>query len=203
MSKSPSTRPSLLIRIRDAQDREAWEQFVDIYAPLVFGYCRKHGLQDADAADLTQDVLQSVARSIRGLEYDRRRGAFRAWLLTITRNALRKHWAGVDREPRATGSSGMQELLEGQPGKTDGDATYWQQEYERCLFRWSAKRIAGEFRDSTWRAFWECAVQETPPKQAAEKLGLSLGAVYTAKSRVLKRLREEIERMRKEELVDF
>jgi hypothetical protein len=90
MGDSPVTRPSLLVRIRDSRDAQAWCQFVDIYAPLIHGYARKHGLQDADAADLTEDVLGIVARSIPKLEYDPKRGSFRGWLFTIVRKNQRK-----------------------------------------------------------------------------------------------------------------
>jgi RNA polymerase sigma-70 factor (ECF subfamily) len=86
MADSPTTRPSLLVRIRDPQDSQAWTQFVEVYAPLVYGFARKHGLQDADAADVTQDVLRAVAGAAGRLEYDPQRGSFRGWLLTIVRN---------------------------------------------------------------------------------------------------------------------
>src|SRR5207253_8313437 len=89
MQTPPHTRPSLLLRIRDAEDREAWTQFIDVYAPLVYRLTRRYGLQDADAADLTQDVLHAVSRSARKLEYDPERGSFRAWLFTIARNKVR------------------------------------------------------------------------------------------------------------------
>src|SRR5262245_61410540 len=89
MSDALATRLSLLVRLRDARDDGAWAQFVELYAPLVFGFARKHGLQDADAADLTQDVLQAVSGAIQRLDYDSRRGSFRGWLFTVARNKLR------------------------------------------------------------------------------------------------------------------
>ncbi len=203
MANSPSTRPSLLIRIRDAQDREAWEQFVEIYAPLIFGFARKRGLQNADAADLTQEVLQSVARSIRRLDYDRRRGTFRGWLLTVTRNALRKHQASRNREPQGSGGSGLLKLLQEHPEDNDGDAMLWKAEHERCLFRWAAERVRCDFRPSTWEVFWEIAVKGRSTRDVADEVGLSLGAAYTAKSRVITRLREEIDRLRREDMSEF
>jgi RNA polymerase sigma-70 factor (ECF subfamily) len=193
----------LLIRIRDAQDREAWEQFVEIYAPLVFGYARKHGLQHADAADTTQEVLGRVHRAIRRLDYDRQQGRFRGWLLTITRNALRTYWAAADREPRGSGDTGTRKLLQELPDTDHSDADFWQQEYHRCLFRWAAERIQEEFRSSTWQAFRQTTEEGMPPKQVAEDLGMSVGAVYTAKSRVVARLRSEIEWMQREGLAIF
>ena len=89
MPDAPATRPSLLLRLRDLQDQQAWAQFVDVYAPLIYGYARKRGLQDADAADLTQACLRQVALGVGSLEYDPRRGTFRGWLFTIVRNRLR------------------------------------------------------------------------------------------------------------------
>src|SRR3954447_25293336 len=97
MADAPKTRPSLLLRIRDARDGAAWAQFVQVYAPLIYAYARKHGLQDADAADVTQESLGVVAGAVRGLDYDPRRGSFRGWLFAVVRNRLRSFWARQDR----------------------------------------------------------------------------------------------------------
>src|SRR5947209_8705553 len=110
MTTPPTTRPSLLLRLRDAGDREAWAQFVDVYAPLVYRLARRRGLQDADAADLTQDVLQAVSRGVRHLEYDPHRGTFRAWLYTVARNQVHKFLAARQRR----GTPGGDELLAAQ-----------------------------------------------------------------------------------------
>src|SRR6516162_3852103 len=88
MAEIPPTRASLLVRLRDAQDQAAWKEFVDLYAPLVYGYVRKQGLQDADAADLSQDVLAAVAGAVGRLNYDPARGSFRNWLFTVVRRKL-------------------------------------------------------------------------------------------------------------------
>ena len=103
MEEAPVTRPSLLLRIRDGQDHDAWRQFVQMYAPVVYGFLRKRGVQDADAADLMQDVFRSVAGAANRLDYDRQRGTFRGWLYTVTRNKLynfldgrRRQVLGVD-----------------------------------------------------------------------------------------------------------
>src|SRR5262245_8627919 len=134
MPASPSTRPSLLLRIRDARDGQAWTQFVDLYAPLIHGLARKQGLQDADAADLTQEVLRLVAGAIPRLQYDPQRGSFRGWLFTVVRNQLRK-FLGRRRPPKAaTGSTDAQDLLDQQlaPGEDPGGD--WEEEYRRRLF---------------------------------------------------------------------
>src|SRR5690242_3517340 len=100
MAQIPPTRPSLLVRLRDPRDGAAWTEFVELYAPLVYGYARKQGLQDADAADLSQEVLGGVARSIGRLEYDPRRGSFRNWLFTIVRRRLSSFSSAQENRPR-------------------------------------------------------------------------------------------------------
>src|SRR5438046_2590559 len=91
MNEAPATRASLLVRLRDADDGPAWTQFVELYAPLIYGFAKKSGLQDADAADVTQEVLRAVAGAARRLEYDPNRGTFRGWLFTICRRELCDH----------------------------------------------------------------------------------------------------------------
>ena len=198
MEDSPVTRASLLLRIRDGQDKEAWRQFVEIYASLIYGFARKRGLQDADAADLMQDVLRSIASAVGRLDYDPRRGSFRSWLYTVTRNKLYSFLDGQRRHPRGSGDSGAQQLLEEQAGPDDSAAA-WDQEYQRRLFGWAADHVRTEFQESTWQAFWQTAVEGRGPKDVARELNLSPGAVYVAKSRVIARLREKIQEVQDEE----
>jgi RNA polymerase sigma factor (sigma-70 family) len=192
MSDAPATRLSLLVRLCDARDDGAWSQFVEIYAPLVYGYARKQGLQDADAADLTQDVLQAVSGAIRRLDYDPRRGSFRGWLFTVARNKLRKFLAAQKRPGRGTGDSDVQHRLNELPAREDEQSAWWDEEYERRVFAWAAEQVRGCFSDSTWQAFWQTAVEGKTGLQAAQSLGLSVAAVYLAKGRVMNRLKELI-----------
>ena len=196
MADSPSTRRSLLVRIRDPLDGQAWAQFVDLYAPLVYGFARKRGLQDADAADLTQDVLRAVAAAAGRLDYDPRRGSFRGWLFTIARNKLHDFRVGRDRQAQASGGSGMQQLLEGQPAREE--QALWDREYEQRLFDWAAEQVRGGFHDNTWQAFWQVAVEGRNPGEVAASLEMSVGAVYIAKSRVLARLKQQIQKLHDE-----
>src|SRR6185436_12198351 len=129
MSRAPATRASLLVRLRDARDADAWSQFVDVYAPLIYGFARKQGLQDADAADLVQDVLRLVAQAIGRLDYDARLGSFRGWLFTIARNRLRDVLAQASPARQGTGGTGMQRILLEQPAP-DEEAD-WNADYER------------------------------------------------------------------------
>src|SRR5262249_11952881 len=123
MGKSPQTQPSLLVRIADARDSEAWTQFVELYAPLVHGFARRHGLPEADAADLTQEVLRSVAAAAGRLEYDPQRGTFRGWRFTVVRNKLRDFLARRARHGQGTGATEVLNLLEAQPAPEDSEET--------------------------------------------------------------------------------
>jgi RNA polymerase sigma-70 factor (ECF subfamily) len=192
MGDSPETRPSLLVRIRDSRDDRAWAEFVDAYAPLIHGFACKQSLQDADAADLTQDVLRAVARAARRLEYDPRRGSFRSWLFTAVRNHLRNFRAARARRCQASGDSAVQEMLLAQPAPEEDQAALWEQEYERRQFAWAAERVRAQVQDSTWQAFWRTAVEGESGQEVAAALGMSVAAVYLAKSRVMARLKEQI-----------
>src|SRR3954467_1636548 len=109
MHDSPATRASLLVRLRDAGDTGAWQEFVKLYAALIYGFARKRGLQDADAADLMQDVLRAVANASARLEYDPARGSFRSWLFTVTRNKLYNFLDGRRRQVLGSGRSDEQQ----------------------------------------------------------------------------------------------
>jgi RNA polymerase sigma factor (sigma-70 family) len=189
MVDSPSTRATLLVRIRDPRDGQAWEQFRATYAPLLHGFGRRHGLQEADADDLTQDVLRRVAGAIKGLEYDPERGSFRGWLFTVARNELRKFLNAQRRLGGRTGAA-VQQLLEDQPAP--GEVETWDEEFHRRLFQCAADQVRGDFRAATWQAFWETAVEGKAAKEVAERLGLTVAAVYLAKGRVMARLKEQI-----------
>src|SRR6187200_1098961 len=115
MAEIPPTRASLLLRLRDPQDEAAWAEFVRLYAPLIYGYAHKQGLQDADAADLTQEVLGRVARSAARLEYDPAKGTFRGWLFRVVRNELCDFGAARKRHRPGSGDTGVKRRLEEQP----------------------------------------------------------------------------------------
>jgi RNA polymerase sigma-70 factor (ECF subfamily) len=193
MADSPLTRASLLVRIRDARDGAAWSQFVALYAPLIYGHARKHGLQDADAADLTQDVLRAVAGAINRLDYDPSRGSFRGWLFTIVRNKLRTYLQTKGRQTPGSGDTSAIRVLEQQAAPEEDQ---WEADYQRQLFSWAVERIRSEFQEKTWQAFWRTAVEGKSGKDVAAKLQMTVAAVYLAKGRVLARLKEEIEQVR-------
>jgi RNA polymerase sigma-70 factor (ECF subfamily) len=194
MPDSPDTRPSLLVRIRDAGNRDAWHEFVELYGPLIYRYGRKRGLQDADAADLTQTVLHAVSGAVQQFAYDPARGSFRGWLCAVVRNQLHK-MQRRQHGPRGSGDTAAQELLQEQPARPEDEDALWQEEYRKRCFVWAAERCRGAFEEKSWQAFWQTAVDGRPAADVAAALGLTLGAVYTARSRVLTRIRKEIEQL--------
>src|SRR5947207_123033 len=135
MAEFPPTRASLLLRLRDPRDEEAWREFVQLYTPLVYGYARKQGLQDADAADLSQEVLGAVAGAVGRLEYDPARGAFRNWLFTIVRRKLSNWRAAQAHRIPGSGDTATHRLLEQCP-VPEGAGADWEADWEQRLFAW-------------------------------------------------------------------
>jgi RNA polymerase sigma factor (sigma-70 family) len=191
MAEIPPTRASLLVRLRNRQDDSAWAQFVELYAPVVYGYARKQGLQDADAADLSQEVLRAVAGAISRLEYDSRRGSFRNWLFTVVRRKLSSWRRACTARPDGSNPTDAQQLLEQSPAPEGQDA--WEAEWEQRLFAWACTEVRREVTDTTWQAFWRTAIEDQPGKQVAADLDISIAAVYNARSRVRARLRELVQ----------
>ena len=198
VDNSPLTRASLLVQIRDGANHGAWQEFMQLYGPIVYAFARKRGLQDADAADLMQDVMRSVAAAIGRLDYDRSQGTFRGWLFTITRNKVFSFLSARRIRPQATGDTSTIRLLAEQTDANDG-AEVWEVEYQRRLASLAMERIKGEFQETTWRAFWLTAVEGLAAADAARQVGISTGAVYVAKSRVLARLKAEVEATARQE----
>lgn len=193
MNDFAMTRHSLLLQIRDLNNNDAWSQFVDAYAPLVYRYARRQGLQDADAADLTQDVLRSVAKAAGEFVYDPARGRFRTWLFTVTRNKVLNFLAAQKNAAQADTATWYR--LESLPAPSTEDSAEWNREYERQLFDWACQRVQPQFRGPSWQAFWQTAVENRPAAEVASALQMSVGAVYIAKSRVLAAIKAEISRL--------
>ena len=200
VDESPLTRASLLVQIRDGANHGAWQEFMKLYGPVVYGFARKRGLQDADAADLMQDVMRSVSSSIGRLDYDRNQGTFRGWLFTITRNKVFNFLSARRIRPQGSGDTSTNQLLHAHADTNEGADT-WELEYQRQLALHAMERVRNEFQENTWQAFWQTAVEGAAVAEVAIKVGMSPGAIYVAKSRVLARLKEEVETLRKQEEV--
>jgi RNA polymerase sigma-70 factor (ECF subfamily) len=195
MEEAPLTHHSLIVKLRDPTAAEAWREFVALYEPLVYGFARRKGLQDADARDLCQEVFRAVAGAVDKWDPDPARGSFRGWLSRIARNLLLNFLTRKQHEPRGSGSTSVHELLDAQPAAGASVTALFEAEYRRRVFRWAAAEIRDEFAHTTWQAFWRTAVGSQSPRDVAEELGLSVGAVYIARSRVVARLRERIEQL--------
>lgn len=193
---APETRPSLLLKLRDAGNQQAWGEFLEIYQPLILRLVRRRGLQEADAREVTQDVLIAVAGAIGRWEADPARGSFRGWLATITRNLVVNFLIQRSRHPRGTGDSDFVRWLDEVPAAECGESRLFDLERRRQMFLWAAEEIEAEFRSQTWRAFWGTSVLGHSVEEVANELKMSAGAVYVARSRVMKRLREKVENVR-------
>jgi RNA polymerase sigma-70 factor (ECF subfamily) len=189
------TRLSLLARLENPEDQAAWAQFVELYGGLVYGFARDRGLQDADAADLTQEVFLAIARTAGRWRFDPEQGSFRGWLYGVTRHKLARFLERRGSQPIGSGDSNARERLDQEPSPGDDLAALWEKEFQQQLFRVACSRIREHFATSTWEAFWRTAALGESPAAVAGSLGLSVGAVYVARSRVLARLTEEIQRM--------
>jgi RNA polymerase sigma-70 factor (ECF subfamily) len=179
-----TTSASLLQRLRQSPEHEAWEKFVDVYTPLLFAWTRHLGLNEHDAADLVQDLFAVLVEKLPQFDYDQQK-SFRAWLKTILLNRWRNQQRR--RAARQPGDSALANLatLEDPP-------EFEEAEYRRHLVARALRLMQSEFQPATWKACWEFVVHDRPAAEVAAELGLSVNAVYLAKSRVLRRLREEL-----------
>ena len=193
MTDAPTTHASLLARLGDARDSDAWGRFVDLYAPPVYRFARERGLQDADAADLTQDVLRSVSGAFRRGAFDAKLGSFRSWLFTVVLNRLRDLMSSPKRRERGAGDTAMIDRLGEVPDSAAEPAELWEQECQRQLFAWAAEQVRPRFQPASWQAFWRTAVDGARGTDVAKELEMTVAAVYLAKGRVMAAIKKQIE----------
>jgi RNA polymerase sigma-70 factor (ECF subfamily) len=191
MSQSSATSRSLLARVQ-ADEADAWERLVKLYAPLVLHWCRATGLQDQDIADVFQEVFQAVVAHVAQFRKERKSDTFRGWLRRITQNKLRDHFRKRGEGRGVGGSSAQQRLAQLPQPQPVEDAVPTDDQGEHALFARALQAIRGEFEEHTWAAFWQTTVEGRAAKDVAADLAMSPGAVRVAKSRVLHRLREEL-----------
>jgi RNA polymerase sigma factor (sigma-70 family) len=195
MSESPLTQPSLLVRLRDRGDDRAWSEFVELYTPLIQRLARQKGLQEADAADLVQEVFGAVARWIDRYDPDPSKGSFRGWLSRIARNLILDALAARRRHPQGIGDTSVRRLLNAQPAPSPEDTALFEAEYRRRAFAWAAERVRGEVSEMAWRVFWMAGVEGNNAKAVALALGTTIGTVYHYKSQVMARLRRKVQEL--------
>lgn len=199
--QAPKTRPSLILQLRDPADLAAWQEFVEIYQPVISSLACKRGLQEADAADLTQEVLARVARTINTWDPDPAKGSFRAWLATVTRNLVIQFFREGKRRPTTGADSRVAAVLERSP-RVSMSAQEFDLERERELFLWAARKVQARFEARTWRMFWLTAVEGMDVSRVAEQLKTTKAQVYVARSRVMGQLRQTVERTDFDSVVD-
>lgn len=195
MTLTPTTRASLLLRLRDSQDHDAWLEFVTLYEPVTYRLLRRHGLQDADARELVQDLFMAVNRSIDRWDPREERGSFRGWLQRVVRNLVINWLKRRDRQLNSIGGPELQLMLSTLPADSAAETLEFDNEVHRAMFNRAAEQVRGEVQVLTWEAFWETAVLGSSPTTAAQKLKMSVGAVRVAKCRVLARLQTAVRKM--------
>ncbi len=185
----PETRASLILRLQNADDVSAWDEFVELYGPVVFRVARVRGFQPADAENLVQEVLLAVAQSVEKWLQREDRGRFRAWLLRIARNESINMLTG--RATRKLGEDGeaarrkLQELPD-----ADAISSLIDLEYERAVFGWAADHVQQTVQPHTWQVFWLTHVEGLSIEEAARRLETRTGNIHFGRSRVMARIRE-------------
>ncbi len=191
------TTSKSLIRLAQERSPDAWERLAHVYTPLVYGWVRKAGLGEEDAADVVQEVFRIVSGALERFRHDRPDDTFRGWLLTITRNEVRG-WCRRQAKLVSTGAGGTDahRLIEQIPAWADDVSSIAVDDdptSDAGLVRRAAQLVEKDFQPHTWQAFWQTAVDGRPTADVAESLGMSHVAVRQAKFRVLARLREVLE----------
>jgi len=187
----PDTRDSLLVQVRSAENRQAWNEFVSMYRPVIYRLARAKGLQDADAQDLIQQVFMAVASSIGRWERNHESVRFRNWLSRVARNAIINALARRPHD-RATGSTTVQMLLQDRPSENTADEMQLDQEYRREVFARAAREVQACVAPDTWSAFEGTVVEGRSIADVAAELNKPVGFIYTARSRIMRQLREVV-----------
>lgn len=197
VNETPKTRHSLLLRLADAGDGEAWSEFLEVYERAVFRYVISRGLQPADAEDVTQRVLEAVL--VKSRSWDATSGgSFSAWLFRVAKNLAAKSWNERVRMANDAGSDSTANWLEQFPEPSEEEKTVFQLEYRKAMFHWAAQRVKDQFKTETWDAFWLTTAEQLDAASAAQQLGVTKSAVYVSKCRVLAKVKTEIERFERE-----
>ena len=194
MSQLPQTRQSLLVRLQ-GQSSDAWSEFLEIYEQAILNYSRSRGLQDADARDVTQEVLAAVTKKIESWDPSADRGTFRGWLFRAARNIAVDRIRKQSRQATASGDTRVAQMISDSPGAVESESDAFWAEYRRKVFHWAAEKTRPEVRESSWQSFWLTSVEGQKAEDVARELGMTTGSVYAAKFRIVARLRELISRL--------
>ncbi|MCC9606952.1 sigma-70 family RNA polymerase sigma factor [Blastopirellula sp. JC732] len=192
MPPLPDTRETLIRRLPDAADVEAWDAFIEIYEPLLFRLARSKGFQQADAEDFVQEVLAAVSKAVGRWVDDENRGTFKAWLFRIAQNMAINFMTRPRHQRLGSGDSQIAGLLAQHPDPSSESTQMFALEYRRELFRCAAEQVRTQVNERQWQAFWKSSVEAQPIPEVAAELEMSVGSIYIARSRITKRIREKI-----------
>lgn len=189
MPLPPETRESLILRLPNSADVEAWDRFVEIYEPLLFRLARSKGFQQADAEDFVQEALLAVSKAVDRWLANEQRGRFRVWLFHIAQNLAANFLTRPKHQRLGSGDSQIARLLSELPARGSDSAELAQREYRRELFRWAAEKVREQVSEKHWKAFWLTSVDNVSIQDAAVELQMSVGSIYIARSRVTAKIR--------------
>ena len=192
MAQPLDTHESLIRRLPNPADVEAWERFMEIYEPLLFRLATGKGLQAADAEDFVQEVVVAVARAVGRWVADESRGSFRAWLFRIAQNLAINFLTRPKHQRLGSGDSQVARLLEEVPAPSTDSSELFVTEYRRELFRWAAQRVREQVSERQWMVFWLTSVEERPIAEVATEYRMSVGSLYIARSRITRRIGDMI-----------
>lgn len=186
----PTTSPSLLLRVRNADDGGSWAIFVDLYAPMIRRYCRRRGIQESDVDDLVQEIMTLVSQAIRKFDYEPDRGRFRAWFSTIITNRVKTFLSPISTvNPRSANPADPSRLEHNCHTSSDLE---WDTIFLQEVLRFACDRIRHRFEAKTWSCFEMTWLDQQSASEVATFLELSVHTVYVNKSRVLQQLEREI-----------
>lgn len=192
----PDTSISLLDRITQQPDAEAWNQLAELYTPVLRSWLRRYDvLAPADVDDLVQDVLLTVSKELPRFQHSGRPGAFRAWLKSILVNRLRHFWRSRQNRAVAVGGSDFLDLLKQLHDEGTPVSQLWDEEHDRQLIRRLLEIVEPRFAPPTWQAFRLQVLEGLPAETVASELKMPLHSVYAAKSRVLQAMRALAEKL--------
>jgi len=195
-SADHATPPSLLLRLRQPADHEAWGTCVEVYGPLIYGHCRRSGLRHADAEDVTQEVFARLSRAIHAFEYQPELGRFRTWLGTVTRNEVRRFLKNRGHEASRVVSDAPLDQVTAR-----AEDSQWTAEFNANVLRAALERCRPHFEEATWDAFERTWLHNGRAADVARDMGRTLDWVYIAKSRVLKALVAEVRNLADDTIV--
>lgn len=196
MNTSPDTRASLIVRLKASEDSSVWHEFVSIYESVIYRTARKQGLCHDDSAEVTQEVLTRVTKAIDGWEINPGRGSFRGWLYRITKNLSIDYLRKSKRRPTTGNDTTILNSIKA-PGESGND---FDRQFERQVFRQTARTIENQFKPKTWKAFWMTTVDGKSIDEAVKQLDMTRGAIYIARSRVMAKLKQEVQKSLNETL---